>query len=83
MKPLSERVLEENRIPLRLAWKPVMTRDEISTEVAQLETDLRQALPYIKHMDYNIALAIQIEAHLEGREPWEQRDKALEATEGE
>jgi len=42
---LSKRVLEERRIPLSLAWEPVMSREEISVEIAQLEVEneLQQA----------------------------------------
>ena len=36
-----------------------------------LRKDLQLALPYVRTVNYSIALVMQIEAHLEGREPWE------------
>jgi len=48
MKLLSERVLEEKRVSLSLAWKPVMTREEISAEVAQLEAENEALWMYYK-----------------------------------
>ena len=40
MEKLSERILETKRIPLTLGSEPVMSREEIATEVAQLEEAL-------------------------------------------